>query len=91
MSLESLEKDSQTSADSARDISERDVKEIIESIKEAQYFDASSMAPLTPASVVRTHQAHFHIDTSTVQFLTGILGSYCTIEGIQAPSIYNMG
>ncbi|KAH9221557.1 NUDIX hydrolase domain-like protein [Leptodontidium sp. 2 PMI_412] len=51
MSLESLEKDSQTSADSARDISERDVKEIIESIKEAQYFDASSMAPLTPASV----------------------------------------
>ncbi len=29
-----------------------DVKEIIEIIKEAQYFDASSMAPLTPASLV---------------------------------------
>jgi 2-hydroxy-dATP diphosphatase / coenzyme A diphosphatase len=31
---------------------ESEVKEIIESIKEAQYFDASSMAPLTPASLV---------------------------------------
>ncbi len=43
-------------ADAASDthigIDENDVKEIIESIKEAQYFDASSMAPLTPASLV---------------------------------------
>jgi hypothetical protein len=33
-------------------IDEHEVTQIIESIKEAQYFDASSMAPLTPASVV---------------------------------------
>ena len=33
-------------------IDEKDVKVIIESIKEAQYFDASSMAPLTPTSLV---------------------------------------
>jgi hypothetical protein len=33
-------------------IDENEVKQIIESIKEAQYFDASSMAPLTPASLV---------------------------------------
>lgn len=36
------------------EIDENDVKEIIESIKEAEYFDASSMAPLSPASVVST-------------------------------------
>jgi hypothetical protein len=43
-------------ADNAPDthigIDENEVKEIIESIKEAQYFDASSMAPLTPVSMV---------------------------------------
>lgn len=33
-------------------IDENEVKEIIESIKEAQYFDASSMAPLTPSAAV---------------------------------------
>jgi coenzyme A diphosphatase NUDT7 len=33
-------------------IDENEVKGIIESIKEAQYFDASSMAPLTPAAWV---------------------------------------
>jgi peroxisomal coenzyme A diphosphatase NUDT7 len=33
-------------------IDENEVKEIIESIQEAQYFDASSMAPLTPAALV---------------------------------------
>ncbi|KAG0651159.1 Peroxisomal coenzyme A diphosphatase peroxisomal [Hyphodiscus hymeniophilus] len=32
-------------------IDENEVKEIIESIKEAQYFDASSMAPLAPAAL----------------------------------------
>lgn len=58
MSLESLEKGSDTSAELDLNIDERDVKEIIESIKEAQYFDASSMAPLTPASVVCTHPAY---------------------------------
>lgn len=31
---------------------ENQVKEIIESIQEAQYFDASSMAPLTPQALV---------------------------------------
>ena len=38
--------------DSITEIEENEVREIIEVIKEAQYFDASSMAPLTPASVV---------------------------------------
>ena len=33
-------------------INGNEVKEIIQSVKEAQYFDASSMAPLTPAAVV---------------------------------------
>jgi hypothetical protein len=33
-------------------IDENEVKEITESIHEAQYFDASSMAPLTPAALV---------------------------------------
>jgi hypothetical protein len=31
---------------------ENEVKEIIQSIQEAQYFDASSMAPLTPQALV---------------------------------------
>jgi coenzyme A diphosphatase NUDT7 len=39
-------------ADTPVGIDENEVKQIIESIKEAQYFDASSMAPLTPASLV---------------------------------------
>ncbi len=34
------------------EVDEEDVEEIAQSIKEAQYFDASSMAPLTPTSVV---------------------------------------
>ena len=34
------------------EIDENEVKDIIESIKEAQYFDAGSMAPLTPAALV---------------------------------------
>jgi hypothetical protein len=34
------------------EIDENEVKQIIESITEAQYFDASSMAPLTPAALV---------------------------------------
>ncbi len=38
-------------------VDEEEVKEIIESIKEAQYFDASSMAPLTPAASVSTLNA----------------------------------
>ena len=33
-------------------IDENEVKEVIESSKEAQYFDASRMAPLTPAALV---------------------------------------
>jgi hypothetical protein len=45
----------QQELDANIEIEEHEVKEIIESIKEAQYFDASSMAPLTPASVVSTY------------------------------------
>ncbi|KAK0119063.1 hypothetical protein ONS95_007925 [Cadophora gregata] len=51
MSLESLDTGSEPASESDIEINERDVKEVIESIKEAQYFDASSMAPLTPASL----------------------------------------
>merc|ERR1712093_824919 len=51
MSLGGLETGVESASEPSLTIDERDVKEIIESIKEAQYFDASSMAPLTPASV----------------------------------------
>jgi hypothetical protein len=44
--------DALRNADTHVGIDENEVKQIIESIKEAQYFDASSMAPLTPASLV---------------------------------------
>jgi len=39
-------------AESYSEIDAKDVNEIISSIKEAQYFDASSMAPLTSAALV---------------------------------------
>ena len=48
---ESLE-DTEAAPESSIEIDENEVKEIIESIKEAQYFDASSMAPLTPTALV---------------------------------------
>lgn len=51
MSVDNRHQEIDTYHDSAA-IDENDVKEIIESIKEAQYFDASSMAPLTPAALV---------------------------------------
>jgi hypothetical protein len=51
MSAAGLE-DPDTTPNSAIDIDEDEVKEIVESIEEAEYFDASSMHPLTPASVV---------------------------------------
>jgi hypothetical protein len=35
-------------------INEDEVKEIIEIVKEAEYFDPTSMAPLTPQSLVCT-------------------------------------
>ena len=38
--------------DSSIDIEENEVAQIIQSVKEAEYFDADSMAPLTPASFV---------------------------------------
>lgn len=34
------------------EIDENEIEQIIESITEAQYFDASSMASLTPAALV---------------------------------------
>ena len=33
-------------------IAENEVEDVLERIKEAQYFDASSMAPLTPSALV---------------------------------------
>lgn len=52
-----LAQETNISTDSNGIIDEDEVKDIIESIKEAQYFDASSMAPLTPASMV----SNFHM------------------------------
>ncbi|KAK2628144.1 hypothetical protein QTJ16_002790 [Diplocarpon rosae] len=53
MILEALKRYQGTSSstDSHSAISDEDVKEITDSIKEAQYFDATSMAPLTPTSL----------------------------------------
>ena len=35
-------------------IDDNEIAEVIQSVYEATYFDASSMAPLSPASVVST-------------------------------------
>lgn len=53
MSVNELGQEAEITPDTHAGIDENDIKEVIESIQEAQYFDASSMAPLTPASVVR--------------------------------------
>jgi len=52
MSVNETLQEAERTPDTPSGIDENEVKEIIESIKEAQYFDASSMAPLTPASLV---------------------------------------
>lgn len=49
-----LDEEPTISLDTTLDIDEDEVKELIESVKEAQYFDVASMAPLTPASLVCT-------------------------------------
>jgi hypothetical protein len=49
---EVINKEAVSTPNSNISIDENEVKEIIESIKEAQYFDPRSMAALTPASVV---------------------------------------
>lgn len=50
----SLSEDYTELIDEKEHIDEEDVKEIVENIKEAQYFNASSMAPLTPTALVST-------------------------------------
>jgi hypothetical protein len=52
MSVNEAHQEPNNAPESPAGIDENEVKEIIESIKEAQYFDASSMAPLTPTSLV---------------------------------------
>jgi hypothetical protein len=64
--------------DSNIEIDEHEVTQIIGSIKEAQYFDASSMAPLTPASVVSI----YYISTQLRRGSDMFEGSYHQIEGI---------
>jgi hypothetical protein len=64
--------------DSDIEIDEHEVTHIIESIKEAQYFDASSMAPLTPASVVSIYCVSTQLRRGSDMFE----GSYRQIEGV---------
>jgi hypothetical protein len=52
MNMNEALQETDNAPDTHVDIDENEVKEIIESIKEAHYFDASSMAPLSPASMV---------------------------------------
>jgi hypothetical protein len=53
MSVNGVAQEATITPDAHAGIVESDVKEVVESIQEAQYFDASSMAPLTTASMVR--------------------------------------
>jgi len=64
--------------DSNTEIDEHEVAQIIESIKEAQYFDASSMAPLTPASAVSIYCVSTQLRRGSDMFE----GSYRQTEGI---------
>ena len=64
--------------DSNIEIDEHEVAQIIESIKEAQYFDASSMAPLSPASVVSIYCVSTQLRRGSDMFE----GSYRQTEGI---------
>ena len=66
-------------------INENEVREIIESIKEAQYFDASSMAPLTPASLVSISTSICDCDSDQYE------GCYCSAESVQTSLILDMG
>jgi len=58
------------------DIDENEVISIVESIKEAQYFDASSMGPLTPASVVSIRGILYR------SILIKLQGSYRPTKGL---------
>lgn len=51
---EAIQEEVDVSPDSDSDIiiDDNEVEEVIESIQESEYFDSSSMSPLTPASVV---------------------------------------
>ena len=51
MSDAQQQKSVQSDANDNIEITENEVAELISSIQEAQYFDASSMAPLTPRSL----------------------------------------
>lgn len=58
------------------DFDENEVKEIVESIREAEYFDAAAMHPLTPASVVSTRSIIIKRCSDKAQ------GSYSQTTGI---------
>jgi len=70
--------DPEQELDSDIEIDEHEVTQIIESIKEAQYFDASGMAPLTPASVVSIYCVSAQLRRGSDMFE----GSYRQIEGV---------
>jgi hypothetical protein len=72
------ERRSEQELDSDIEIDEHEVTQIIESIKEAQYFDASGMAPLTPASVVSIYCVSAQLRRGSDMFE----GSYRQIEGV---------
>ncbi|TVY64331.1 Peroxisomal coenzyme A diphosphatase [Lachnellula suecica] len=50
---EGLQQETDTTPNSDIEIDENEITEFIESIKEAEYFDASAMGPLTPASMYK--------------------------------------
>lgn len=52
--MNEISKDSKLSPESSIQIEDNEVAELQQSILEAQYFDASSMAPLSAASIVST-------------------------------------
>jgi hypothetical protein len=77
----------ETAPDSYIDIDEKEneVKEIVESDKEAEYFDASSMSPLTPASMVSIPGLLYLNSSDQAQ------GCYSSATSIQTPSFCSMG
>jgi hypothetical protein len=83
----SKEAPEETTSGPAIQIEENEVAQIIESIQEAEYFDFTSMAPLTPASLVRlnTSRSSNHIWNLMIK------GCCSSIEIIQTTAFLSLG
>ena len=73
---EAVHKETDVITDPDIDIDENEVNQIIESINEAEYFDSSSMAALTPTSVVSIRGISYKNHSEKVP------GSYSPFESI---------